>query len=91
MTSADERTVRDIARGFVKWGWFMSFVDAPDWSSIPAPKDDGATRHLAGAKLASVPLRATDGSMVDLSALKGRTIIYVYPRTGRPDIANPPG
>lgn len=69
----------------------MSFVDAPDWSTIPASKDDGATRHLMGAKVAFVPLRATDGSMVDLSALKARTIVYAYPRTGKPGVENPPG
>jgi peroxiredoxin len=66
-------------------------VDAPDWSSIPAPVDDGATRHLLGTKLASVPLPATDGRVVDLSALRGRSIVYAYPRTGQPGIDNPPG
>ena len=69
----------------------MSFIDTPDWSKIPAPLDDGATRHLVGAKLASVPLRATDGSMIDLSALPGRTVVYAYPRTGKPAVANPLG
>jgi peroxiredoxin len=69
----------------------MSFTDAPDWPTIPAPKDDGATHHLTGAKVASVPLQATHGTTVDLSALKGRTIVYAYPRTGRPDVENPPG
>jgi peroxiredoxin len=69
----------------------MSFTDAPDWSAIPAPKDDGATRHLVGAQMASVTLPATDGSKVDLSTLNGRTIVYAYPRTGRPDVENPPG
>jgi peroxiredoxin len=69
----------------------MSSIDTPDWSAIPAPLDDGATRHLVGAKLASVPLRATDGSMVDLSTLPGRTVVYAYPRTGKPGVENPPG
>jgi peroxiredoxin len=69
----------------------MSFIDAPDWSTIPAPQDDGATRHLVGAKLASVFLRATDGGMVDLSAVRGRTVVYAYPRTGKPGVENPPG
>ena len=68
-----------------------STVDAPDWSAIPAPADDGATRHLAGARLASVPLRATNGELVDLSALPGRVVVYAYPRTGRPDVASPDG
>jgi peroxiredoxin len=69
----------------------MSSVDTPDWSTIPAPEDDGATRHLVGAKLASVSLRATDGSMVDLSAIPSRTVVYAYPRTGKPGVENPPG
>ena len=66
-------------------------VDAPDWSTIPAPVDDGATRHLLGARMASVALAATDGRVVDLAALTGRTIVYAYPRTGQPGIDNPPG
>ena len=65
-----------------------STVEAPDWSAIPTPLDDGATRHLAGARMASVPLRATNGDVVDLSALAGRIVVYAYPRTGRPDVAN---
>jgi peroxiredoxin len=58
---------------------------------LPAPLDDGATRHLAGISLPSLPLAATDGSAVDLSALQGRTIVYVYPRTGRPGEKLPDG
>lgn len=66
-------------------------VDAPDWSTIPAPVEDGATRHLVGARLAAVSLRATDGGQVDLAALRGRSVVYAYPRTGRPGTDNPPG
>ena len=58
---------------------------------IPAPKDDGAARHLVGRKLTSVLLAATDGSQVDLSRLAGRTVVYVYPRTGVPGEAPPDG
>jgi peroxiredoxin len=68
-----------------------STVDAPDWSAIPAPTDDGATRHLTGARMASVSLPATNGETVDLSMLGGRVIVYAYPRTGRPGIENPDG
>ncbi len=68
-----------------------STVDAPDWSTIPAPLDDGATRHLLLARMASVPLRATTGQEIDLAALRGRTVVYAYPRTGRPGVDNPPG
>jgi peroxiredoxin len=55
-----------------------------DWSVIPAPVDDGAAAHLRGAKLPSVTLPATDGSEVDLAALKGRVVVFAYPRTGVP-------
>jgi peroxiredoxin len=41
--------------------------------------------------MASVPLPATDGRVVDLAALAGRSVVYAYPRTGQPGIDNPPG
>lgn len=66
-------------------------VDAPDWSTILAPVDDGAASHLAGMRVASVSLPATDGRAVDLSAIRGRTVVYAYPRTGKPGIENPEG
>ena len=34
---------------------------------------------------------ATDGAQVDLSELAGRTVVYIYPRTGRPGQAPPNG
>src|SRR5262249_35005248 len=58
---------------------------------IPAPQDDGAARHLTGMKIPSVALAATDGSRVDLSKLAGRTVVYIYPRTGVPGQALPNG
>jgi len=66
-------------------------VGAPDWSTIPVPHDDGATRHLVGARMASIPLQATSREAVDLFSLRGRTIVYAYPRTGRPGVENPEG
>jgi peroxiredoxin len=68
-----------------------SMVDTPDWTRIPTPVDDGAARHLEGLALPSIPLAATDGTMVDLARLDGLTVVYAYPRTGRPDVANPDG
>ena len=68
-----------------------SHVDAPDWSTIPAPPDDGAAGHLPGLKVPSIPLPATDGTTVDLSALAGLVVVYAYPRTGLPGVENPPG
>ena len=68
-----------------------SSVEAPDWSAIPKPADDGAASHLAGMRVPSLPLPATDGTMVDLSSLPGRVVVYAYPRTGIPGVENPPG
>lgn len=58
---------------------------------VPAPQDDGAADHLEGLKLPSLALPATDGKQVDLSALAGRTVVYIYPRTGVPGVDAPPG
>src|ERR1700729_4033144 len=55
-----------------------------DWSQIPAPTDDGGTAHLAGMRMPPVSLVATDDTTVDLSTLKGRTVVFAYPRTGEP-------
>jgi peroxiredoxin len=68
-----------------------SNVEAPDWSAIPAPKDDGAAQHLIGMRVPSVPLPATDGTAVDLSLLPGLVVVYAYPRTGIPGVEIPAG
>jgi peroxiredoxin len=58
---------------------------------LPVPVDDGAARHLTGATLPALALPATNGAQVDLSRLSGRTVVYVYPRTGRPNQPLPTG
>lgn len=58
---------------------------------LPRPSDDGAASHLEGMSLPSVVLRATNGTDVEPAALSGRLVIYVYPMTGRPDVASPDG
>jgi peroxiredoxin len=55
-----------------------------DWSKIPAPKDDGAARHLTGATVPDIALAATDGSQVSLAKIPGRVVVFAYPRTGVP-------
>jgi len=55
-----------------------------DWSKIPAPVDDGGTRHLPGARVPDVTLPATDGTQVSLARLPGRVVVFAYPRTGEP-------
>jgi peroxiredoxin len=58
---------------------------------LPVPADDGATRHLTGMPIPSLALEATDGSQADLSRSRGRTVVYAYPRTGRPGQRLPSG
>jgi peroxiredoxin len=58
---------------------------------LPVPQDDGGARHLAGMALPDIALPATDGAAVNLSKLAGRTVVYVYPRTGRPGQSLPTG
>src|SRR3954467_5167042 len=55
-----------------------------DWSRIPAPADDGGAAHLKGMTLPPGSLLATDDTSVALSALRGRTVMFAYPRTGEP-------
>ena len=58
---------------------------------LPVPVDDGACDHLLGMHLPSVPLRSTTGRLIDLASLSGKTVVYCYPRTGKPDEAPPAG
>jgi peroxiredoxin len=66
------------------------FSTLPD--DLPIPTDDGAADHLPGMSVPALSLRTSDGQTVDLSALgPGRTIIYLYPLTGRPGVDLPEG
>ncbi len=58
---------------------------------IPAPEDDGGADHLTGMALPDLALPATNGRSVSLAALRGRTVVYIYPRTGVPGQALPEG
>ena len=53
---------------------------------LPQPIDDGACDHLIGMKLPDIDLPATDGSVVNLSEQKRKTVVYCYPMTGKPGI-----
>ena len=66
-----------------------SFLDLPD--NLPEPIDDGAANHLVGMKIPKVSLKSTSGSIVNLSELKGKTVIFCYPMTGVPGVALPDG
>ena len=44
--------------------------------NLPAPVDDGATRHLAGARMPDVALTATDGTLT--STTSASFSVYAY-------------
>lgn len=59
--------------------------------NLPIPVDDGACVHLLGMRIPSISLRSTSWQITDLSKLTKRTVLYCYPRTGRPDREVPQG
>jgi peroxiredoxin len=58
---------------------------------IPVPRDDGAARHLPGMQLPDLALPATRRGAFNLAHVPGRTVLYIYPRTGVPGVDLPPG
>lgn len=67
-----------------------------DYTSVPAdlpvPEDDGAAAHLPGTKVPRLELQGTGGAAFRLDALgAGRTVVYIYPLTGRPGVDLPEG
>ena len=58
---------------------------------IPAPPDDGAARHLTGMRVPDLSIAGTAGTRVNLAKLAGRTVVYIYPRTGVPGVPLPDG
>jgi len=66
------------------------FTALPD--NLPTPQDDGAADHLPGRSMPPVSLLDSAGERVVLAAPRsGRTVIYLYPLTGRPGVDLPDG
>jgi peroxiredoxin len=57
---------------------------------LPVPEDDGAADHLRATELPAIALPSTDGDTVRLDELEGLSVVFAYPRTGRPG-QDPPG
>ena len=58
----------------------------------PAPSDDGGAAHLVpGLAMPDIALPTTAMGTVNFARLPGRAIVFVYPWTGRPGFADPPG
>ncbi len=69
----------------------VSSLTEVDWSTIPAPTDDGGADHLPQAAMPSITLASTAGRDLDLSTVAGLAVIYAYPMTGTPGIPLPDG
>jgi peroxiredoxin len=54
---------------------------------LPVPVDDGAADHLTGAELPDLVLPSSQGAV----NVRDFEVLYVYPRTGRPDQPLLPG
>jgi len=67
-----------------------SFYSLPD--DLPVPQDDGACVHLEGGVLPTIEFRTTSNRTVNLAKLgQEPTVLFFYPRTGRPDKPTPAG
>lgn len=60
----------------------ISSAQLPD--DLPVPVDDGAAAHLLGSRAPALRLTATNGPAVRIDQLRGRTVLFVYPRTASP-------
>lgn len=68
----------------------VDFTTLPD--DLPVPSNDGRAAHLPGQPMPPLTLRTSAGGRAELSALPhGRTVIYLYPLTGRPGVDLPEG
>lgn len=54
---------------------------------LPVPEDDGAADHLPGLELPDLVLDSSQGPV----NVRDLDVVYLYPRTGRPDRPTPPG
>lgn len=68
----------------------MDYLSLP--TDLPAPENDGAAAHLPGTPVPHLEFADTEGGTVDVGAFgPGRTVLYLYPRTGVPDVELPDG
>lgn len=64
-------------------GVYYYFLICRNWVLDMWDKD--LTHRLSGFAFPSVSLPSTNGSLVDISALDGLSVVYAYPRTSPPD------
>lgn len=94
LTSRREALIRRLksraGRTFTKEKHVADYTQLPE--GLPIPEHDGAARHLPGLRTPSLMLPTSDGGTIHLGELgRGRTILYLYPLTGRPGVDLPEG
>lgn len=58
----------------------------------PSPAADGAADHLnAGTFLPDIPLASTFGKSISIAKIRGFSVLFMYPWTGRAGFSNPKG
>lgn len=67
----------------------MSIYTLPD--NLPMPIDDGACDHLVGRAVPALTLESSMGPVSLRELAVDLAVLYVYPRTGRPDLPTPDG
>ena len=60
-------------------------------AGLPVPEDDGAADHLVGMRVPALTLPSPVGPVAFDDLTKERAVVYLYPRTGRPEAPIPPG
>jgi peroxiredoxin len=58
---------------------------------LPVPEDDGAADHLLGTMLPQLTLDSSQGAVSLRELGRELLVLYIYPRTGRPDRPTPAG
>lgn len=85
-----QRLDQSASRTFTKETTMTDYTALPE--GLPVPADDGAADHLPGTSMPALTLPTSDGRSIELSGLgPGRTVIYLYPLTGRPGVDLPEG
>ena len=85
-----QRLDQSASRTFTKESTMADLNTLPE--GLPIPVDDGAADHLPGVSMPALTLRASDGDRGDRGELgAGRTVVYLYPLSGRPGAVLPDG
>lgn len=88
--SLQSRLDDSAERAFTKENAVDDYTQLPE--DLPIPEDDGSADHLPGQSMPDIALPMSNGESVCLGDFgPGRTLVYLYPLTGRPGVDLPEG